>query len=59
MFLTRGTTDLSLTGIAYCSSGMQNFQSEVYKIDEQDYINRMEGYALLGLKGMPSSVRND
>jgi hypothetical protein len=51
MFLTRGTTDLGLQGISFATEGVERFLPDVMKVDPQDFMGRLEGYAIQGLKG--------
>jgi hypothetical protein len=52
LFLTRGTTDFTLNGVSFATEGVADFMSTTIKIDEQDFVHRLEGYALNGLKGI-------
>jgi hypothetical protein len=52
LFLTRGTTDFALNGVSFATEGVADFMSTTVKIDEQDFVHRLEGYALNGLKGI-------
>lgn len=61
LFLTRGTTDFTLNGVSFATEGVADFMSTTVKIDEQDFVHRLEGYALNGLKGIyyPSPLSHD
>jgi len=42
-----------MCGSSYATEGVEHFISEVLKIDNTDFIRKMEGFAIQGLKGMP------
>jgi hypothetical protein len=51
LFITCGTTDLGLQGISFATEGVEQFLLDTMKVDPQDFMGRLEGYALQGLKG--------
>jgi hypothetical protein len=51
LFVTRGTTDLGLQGVSFATEGVERFLLDVQKVDPQDFMGRLEGYAIQGLKG--------
>lgn len=51
LFLTRGSTDLPLRGVAFATKGVEDFLESALKTDEQDFIGKMEGFAIQGVKG--------
>jgi hypothetical protein len=52
LFTTRGSTDLPLRGVAYATEGVNNFLEGAMKIDTQDFVGKMEGFAVQGVKGL-------
>ena len=52
LFTTRGTTDLPLRGVAFATKGVENFLEHALKTDEQDFVGKMEGFAIQGVKGL-------
>ncbi|KAG6875862.1 hypothetical protein C0992_001988 [Termitomyces sp. T32_za158] len=51
LFSTRGTTDLSMKGISFATSGVENFLEGTMKTDTQDFLGKMEGFAVAGVRG--------
>ncbi|KAG6379832.1 hypothetical protein JVT61DRAFT_10380 [Boletus reticuloceps] len=51
LFLTRGTTDLSLNGTSFATVGVDEFMKSVMGIDNQDFLLKMEGFPIQGIKG--------
>ena len=51
LYTTCGSTDLSLHGITFASKGIEKFMGTVMRIDDQDLVSRMEGFAVQGVKG--------
>jgi len=51
LYTTRGSTDLSLRGITFATEGVEKFMGTVMRIDDQDLVSRMEGFAVQGVKG--------
>jgi hypothetical protein len=52
LFTTRGSTDMPLRGVAFSTSGVENFLEGALKTDTQDFLGRMEGFAVQGVKGI-------
>ncbi|KAH7904676.1 hypothetical protein BJ138DRAFT_1236291, partial [Hygrophoropsis aurantiaca] len=50
-FITRGTTDLPLRGMSFATAGVDKFMSTTMNIDPQDFVSRMEGFSVQGIKG--------
>jgi hypothetical protein len=44
--------DLPLHGIAFTTEGVEDFLEGAMKMDMQDFIGKMEGFAVQGVKGM-------
>lgn len=42
-----------MRGSSYATEGVERFVSEVLKIDNTDFVGKMEGFAVQGLKGRP------
>ena len=55
LFAARGTTDLTTCSIMWATEGVQDFLQNVLKIDPQDFLCKMEGFAIQGLRGEQSS----
>jgi len=51
MYATRGTTDLPLQGIAFTTDGVKDFMGMVMGVDTNDFVSKMEGFAVQGIKG--------
>ncbi|KAG1802711.1 uncharacterized protein HD556DRAFT_1429513 [Suillus plorans] len=51
LYTTRGSTDLPLRGIAFATEGVDDFMESVMNIDNQEFVTKMEGFALRGLCG--------
>ncbi|KAG1799830.1 uncharacterized protein HD556DRAFT_1230959 [Suillus plorans] len=51
LYMTRGSTDLPLRGVAFATEGVQHFMNSVMGIDNQDLVSKMEGFAVQGMKG--------
>ncbi|RDB19669.1 hypothetical protein Hypma_013284 [Hypsizygus marmoreus] len=51
LFTTRGTTDMPMNGIAFATEGVENFLEGTLKTDTQDFLGKMEGFAVAGVKG--------
>jgi hypothetical protein len=52
LFSTRGTTDLSMKSVSFATEGVDNFLGGVFNTDVQDFLGKMEGFAISGVKGM-------
>ncbi|KAF8123534.1 hypothetical protein EV363DRAFT_1074124, partial [Boletus edulis] len=51
LYATRGTTNLPLQGLAFATEGVLDFMGSVMKVDNPDFISKMEGFAVQGVKG--------
>ncbi|KAG1722922.1 uncharacterized protein EDB91DRAFT_1240165 [Suillus paluster] len=51
LYMTRGTTDLPLRGVTFATEGVHDFMESVIGIDNQDFVSKMEGFAIQGMKG--------
>ncbi|KAG1726760.1 hypothetical protein EDB19DRAFT_1914495 [Suillus lakei] len=51
LYTTRGSTDLPLQGVTFSTQGVQHFMGSVMGIDNQDFVSKMEGFAVQGMKG--------
>ncbi|KAG1734233.1 uncharacterized protein EDB91DRAFT_1238445 [Suillus paluster] len=51
LYMTRGSTDLPLHGIAFATEGVDNFMESVMDVDNQEFVTKMEGFALHGIRG--------
>jgi hypothetical protein len=51
LFITCGTTDIPLTGVSFATDGVQSFLPGVLKTDPQDFLGKMEGFAVQGVQG--------
>ncbi|KAG2342722.1 hypothetical protein BDR05DRAFT_885894, partial [Suillus weaverae] len=51
LYMTRGTTDLPLHGVTFATEGVQDFMESTVGIDNQDLVNKMEGFAIQGMRG--------
>jgi hypothetical protein len=49
--MTRGTTDLPLRAITFTTPGVNHFMDSVIGIDTQDFLSKMEGFAIQGIQG--------
>ena len=52
LFTTHGTTDLPLTAVAFTTPGVDNFLEGALKTDPRDFLAKMEGFAVQGVRGM-------
>jgi hypothetical protein len=52
LFTTRGSTDFPLRGVSFATKGVEDFLEHGLKTDEQDFIGKMEGFAIQGVKGL-------
>jgi len=46
-----GATDLLLQGIAFNTEGIDNFMESVIGIGADDFVSKMEGFAVQGIQG--------
>jgi hypothetical protein len=51
LYTTRGSTDLPLRGITFATEGVEEFMASVMNIDNQDFVGKMEGFAIRGIRG--------
>jgi hypothetical protein len=51
LFVTCGSTDLPMKGVTFATAGVENFLEAVMKTDPQDFLGKMEGFAVQGVKG--------
>ena len=51
LFTTRGSTDLPLRGVTFATDGVEDFLESALKTDSQDFIGKIEGFAVQGIKG--------
>lgn len=51
LFATRGSTDLPMKGVTFATSGVEHFLEGVMKTAPQDFLRKMEGFAVQGIKG--------
>jgi hypothetical protein len=51
LFVTHGSTDLPMNGVTFATVGVKNFLEVVMKTDPQDFLGKMEGFAVQGVKG--------
>ncbi|KAI6013403.1 hypothetical protein BKA83DRAFT_4063243 [Pisolithus microcarpus] len=57
LYMTRGSTDLPLRGVAFATEGVENFMGTVMRIDNQDLVSKMEGFAVQGVKGAAANYQ--
>src|SRR6267142_2949628 len=59
MLLTmRGTTDMPLRAVAFATDGVEHFLKGTMKTDTQDFLGKMEGFAVQGMKGINISSKH-
>ncbi|KAG6855514.1 hypothetical protein H0H87_001791 [Tephrocybe sp. NHM501043] len=51
LFSTCGTTDISMKGIAFATQGVENVLEGAMRMDTQDFLGKMEGFAVTGVQG--------
>ncbi|KAG0699235.1 hypothetical protein DFH29DRAFT_769150, partial [Suillus ampliporus] len=51
LYMTHGSTDLPLRGVAFATEGVDEFMVSVMNVNNQDLISKMEGFAVQGMKG--------
>jgi hypothetical protein len=56
-YACRGTTDLALRSISFSTERLENFLPLVLNIDEQDFVGKLEGFALQNLNGMARDLQ--
>jgi hypothetical protein len=52
LFTTRGTTDMPLAPVAFTTEGVDDFLEGALKTDTQDFLGKMEGFVIQGVRGM-------
>lgn len=55
LYATRGSTDLPLQGITFNTEGVDNFMESVIGVSAEDFVGKMEGFAVQGVQGDLSS----
>ena len=51
LFATHGSTNLPMKGVMFATAGVKNFIEAVLKNNSQDFLGKMEGFAIQGIKG--------
>jgi hypothetical protein len=51
LYATRGSTDLPLRGVAFETEGVKDFMGTVVGMDTLDFVSKMEGFAVQGVRG--------
>ncbi|KAF8327672.1 hypothetical protein F5887DRAFT_827391, partial [Amanita rubescens] len=60
LFMTRGASpSTAINGISYATPGVEKFLEAALKIDEHEFIAKMEGFALQALKGITSNYKQE
>ncbi|KAG1899707.1 uncharacterized protein F5891DRAFT_927347, partial [Suillus fuscotomentosus] len=59
LYMTRGTTDLPLRAITFTTPGVNHFMDSVIGIDTQDFLSKMEGFAIQGIQGAASNHQKE
>ncbi|KAG1834476.1 hypothetical protein EV424DRAFT_1341295 [Suillus variegatus] len=59
LYMTRGTTDLPLHAITFTMLGVNHFMDSVIGIDTQDFLSKMEGFAIQGIQGAASNHQKE
>jgi hypothetical protein len=54
----RSTTDMLMRGAFFMTSGVENFLEGVMRTDTQDFLGKMEGFAVQGIQGIISFFVN-
>jgi hypothetical protein len=49
---TRYNKALQLRGVTFATEGMQDFMESTVGINNQDLVNKMEGFAIQGMRGL-------
>ncbi|KAF8240164.1 hypothetical protein L208DRAFT_1234855 [Tricholoma matsutake] len=52
LFVTCGTTEMPMSSIAFTTPGVENFLAGSMKVDSQDFLLKMEGFAVQGVQGL-------
>ncbi|KAG2121293.1 hypothetical protein DEU56DRAFT_918222 [Suillus clintonianus] len=62
IYVTHGSTDLPLCGVAFATEGVDEFMGSMMNINNQDLMSKMEGFAIQGAarnhKKLTSDVRS-
>ena len=56
IFATPGTSDMRMDSYSYATKGVDKFLEHSLKIDSQNFLCKMEGYALQGVYGESRDV---
>ncbi|KIM63447.1 hypothetical protein SCLCIDRAFT_117389 [Scleroderma citrinum Foug A] len=51
LYTTHGSTDVPVRSVMFLTEGVQKFMGTVMNINNQDLVNKMEGFAVQGMKG--------
>jgi hypothetical protein len=51
LFITRGSTDVAMQPTCFATPGVENFLDGVMKMDVQDFLTKLEGFAVQGIVG--------
>ena len=46
LFMTHRSTNLPMKGVTFATAGVENFWEAVMKTDPQDFLEKMEGFAV-------------
>ena len=52
LFAVCDTTDVVLNSITFATAGVEDFMSTTMGVNQQDFIAKLEGYAIQGIKGI-------
>ena len=58
LFATHGTTDMPMRDAFFTTSGVENFLKDVMRTDTQDFLGKMEGFAVQDIQGIISFFVN-
>jgi hypothetical protein len=53
MFTMHGTINMPMKGVAFATPSVEHFLEGVMKTDTQDFLRKMEGFAVQGIQGKP------
>ncbi|KAF8228369.1 hypothetical protein L208DRAFT_1291848, partial [Tricholoma matsutake] len=56
LFTMHSTTDMPMKGVAFATPGVKHFLDGVMKTDMQDFLGKMEGFAVQGIQGKPIMI---
>ena len=51
MFAARNSTDMPIKNVAFLTASIDGFMQNMMKLDYMEYLGKLEGYAIQGLKG--------